>query len=249
MTKIVAERPAGYQAVDMHHHSCASDGVADAVHIAKHLRARRAGVAITDHNTIQGSLRTCSERNIFSIPACEVTSISAKDILAYFPTSRRLKEFWKQEIKGHLKKDFFFNMNRTDLHSADIPERIHAHGGLAALPHPICSVPKTSKSFLRDIGYMKQIDMVESHNFVTGRYKATARLLRKVRKPHIAGSDSHTLSDASILTCARADSPADFLEEILKGRHLIYRGPDRPFRRTYEKLIVMMRNVRIFPKV
>jgi predicted metal-dependent phosphoesterase TrpH len=79
--------------VDLHFHSHFSDG-ADAVDaIAQRAKALGIGVAITDHNAIDGAVELDSYDDVLSIPGIEVTSREGTHVLVYFYRIDDLKAF------------------------------------------------------------------------------------------------------------------------------------------------------------
>ena len=60
--------------VDMHFHSVYSDGRNRVDEIVEYAEYLGIGVAITDHNAIQGAVEINAYDNVMSIPGIEVTS-------------------------------------------------------------------------------------------------------------------------------------------------------------------------------
>ena len=79
--RILFERPdlneltQNYTVVDMHFHSNHSDGFNKISSIAARAQELNIGIAITDHNAIQGALEIDNYKDILSIPGIEVTSM------------------------------------------------------------------------------------------------------------------------------------------------------------------------------
>jgi predicted metal-dependent phosphoesterase TrpH len=68
----------------MHFHSHHSDGLNRIATIADRARELNIGIAITDHNAIQGAVEIDNYKDILSIPGIEVTSAEGTHILIYF---------------------------------------------------------------------------------------------------------------------------------------------------------------------
>jgi predicted metal-dependent phosphoesterase TrpH len=70
---IISLRKSGFQVVDMHLHTCHSDGLTRVSDLITYAKARQIGVAITDHNEISGVLKavTCHEDTMI-IPGIEL---------------------------------------------------------------------------------------------------------------------------------------------------------------------------------
>ena len=90
-------------AVDMHFHTNCSDSFTDVNRLMELAQARRAGVAITDHNLID-SIRKIqgNEYTVPVIPGMEVSTSDGPHILVYFYEYKDLEGFWSREIRPRL---------------------------------------------------------------------------------------------------------------------------------------------------
>ena len=59
--------------IDMHHHSIYSDGVKKPAEILNHFKKNNKGIALTDHNQIQGAVYL-DKHDILSVPGIEITA-------------------------------------------------------------------------------------------------------------------------------------------------------------------------------
>src|SRR5512136_3091799 len=98
-------REKGYTPVDMHihtHHSDAAIGIRTLLSRAKHLGI---GIAITDHNEIQGVLETGKHpHDALVIPGIELSSREGPHILLYFYSVDELDDYFTNYIRGSLRK-------------------------------------------------------------------------------------------------------------------------------------------------
>ena len=124
------------------------------------------GIAITDHNSILGALKT--------------KSISNKSLLIIIGEEIRME---KGEIIG-----FFLNEKIKSKTFHEVKDEIREQGGLIALPHPF-----KSNKFNPEL-FVKEVDLIEGLNArikKTLNIKA-CDLARNFGLPIIAGSDAHT---------------------------------------------------------
>ena len=93
----------GLMAVDMHFHTNCSDSFTDVNKLMELAQARRAGVAITDHNLI-GSVQSIqgNEYSVPVIPGMEVSASDGPHILVDFYEYKDLEVFWAREIRPRL---------------------------------------------------------------------------------------------------------------------------------------------------
>jgi hypothetical protein len=103
--------------------------------------------------------------------------------------------------------------------------------------------PKEPSKMLGNREFMKRIDCIEVHNFLSGRHDGKINLLKGFGKPFTAGSDSHIISNFRNLTASRDFEADSFLGSMLKGRCIIYLGKDSPLRRLAEKAAVLKGNL------
>jgi len=156
------------------------------------------GIAVTDHDAVQGARRLAKEKDLFVIPGIEISS-----------------------RHGHV-----LGLNITEqipprLDIAETVERIRLLGGLAVIAHPAVVI-KTGLGTRIDSAL--GIDAVEVINasafpFSLSTY-LSRRLALRLRLPETAGSDSHYPEEiGSAYTIIDADpNRDDIIEAIRKGR-------------------------------
>lgn len=224
--------------VDMHHHSTCSDGNKTPAFIAKVCKKKGFGIALTDHNSIAGSLYLAKQKGVFSIPAIEVTSNECKDILAYFRSVSDLKAFYAKEVYEK-KNRSLISYNRTNNSVFELPDKIHEYNGVAILAHPFAPLMKSSYKLLENKSFLKKIDGIESHNFAVGNFNLSYNFAKKFQKPLTAGSDSHGISSFNTMTASLKFDIDGFLDSLLKQRTFIYQHCKNPLQKAYDNLTVL----------
>ena len=185
--------------IDLHLHTNysldAKTTLEEAIRYAK--RDQLDGIAITDHDTVEGARRIAKEQDFLVIPGIEVSS-----------------------RHGHI-----LGLNVTEpippkLGIAETAERIQLLGGLAVIAHPAVLV----KGLGTKIDTSSRIDAIEVINasgipFFLSIY-FSRRLALRLGLPQTAGSDSHYPKEiGSAYTIVDADLDRDdVIEAIRKGR-------------------------------
>jgi len=186
--------------IDLHLHTNysrdANTTLEEAVHYAR--KKQLDGIAITDHDTVEGARELAHEKDFLVIPGIEVSS-----------------------RHGHI-----LGLNITDpvpprLDMAETVERIRSLGGLAVIAHPSVVI-KTGLGARVDSA--SGIDAVEVINasaipFSLSTY-LSRRLALRLQLPQTGGSDSHHPDEiGSAYTLVDADpNRDDVMEAIRKGR-------------------------------
>ncbi len=231
--------------VDMHHHSTASDGNKSPKLLAKVFAKKGIGLCIADHNQIRGSVqvsRIAKKSGLFAIPAMEITTKQSNDILAYFYNANDLSSFWEDNVRKSIRNNAIWNLNKTTIDIFELVDNLKDYNGIAALAHPLALRPKNSESLLNNKEFMKNIRLIESHNFTIGNYEKTMAAIDSLGKPIIAGSDSHHIGICNTLTGAPEFEVEAFLDSLLKEEHTIYAAPGSFFRRQFERFTILKNN-------
>jgi predicted metal-dependent phosphoesterase TrpH len=185
-----------FTVVDLHFHTHYSDGLNSVKAVADRARKLGIGVAITDHNEIQGAIEIAAEKDVLSIPGIEVTSAEGAHLLIYFYSIAGLKKFYKNEIKPFMGHDL---MSSSGLVMEEIIQRARKYRSVVVFPHPyfamytgICSYefPKERLDMLLQM--CDGIEAINSENVKKWNLKS-ALLGLNLNKAITGGSDGHTL--------------------------------------------------------
>ncbi len=163
-------------------------------------RARELGldrIALTDHNTAQGSLLLAEMEPGLAIAAEEVKTTDG-EVIGLFIT-RTLKAWQRPEA---------------------VMDEIHEMGGLVYLPHPF---DRWRANFAphRLVALADRIDIIESYNQWAdpGANQAAADIARDLGKPVAYGSDAHSPAELgqSWVEVEPFSGPADLLEKLSRA--------------------------------
>jgi len=185
-----------YTVFDLHFHSRHSDGSNSVEEIARHARALNIGVAITDHNAIEGALRIDACKDVLSIPGIEVTSQEGAHILVYFYDVDSLQCFYHYDIKPFMGSDL---MSSTTLRMEEIIARARKYDSVVIFPHPSCAVytgicnPYFPQERQQDLFRLADgVEVINSGNLKKQNLKC-ALLGFNLDKAITGGSDGHVL--------------------------------------------------------
>ncbi len=178
--------------IDLHVHSCCSDGIPCPKEIVKAaVRKGLNGVAITDHNTLKGGLKAkeyvSGEKLDFVVIVGEEIRTVEGDVLAY-------------GIEKEIEKG---------LSLTETLEKIWEQGGIAVAAHPF--------SLIGRVGIGRKLFTVKFDAVEVMNSRSTARLndkalaaAKKVGLPGIAGSDAHSILElGNAYTLFEADDASD----------------------------------------
>lgn len=178
---------------DIHVHSCFSDGLPTPREIVEHCRKIGLdGVAITDHDAIEGSLEALkyATSDFIVIPGMEV---SARE--------------------GHILALGIRRPVESRLSAEETVRRIHELGGIAIAAHPYDIYRNGVGDLITTIGF-DAVEVVNGHTF--GNSRNPVEMALEAKLPMVGGTDAHSLGEignVSIVT----DS-TDILDAIKKGR-------------------------------
>lgn len=183
---------------DLHIHSRYSDGRASVEEILRVARRKGLdGIAVTDHNTLDGSRA-----------ALRISRSRYKEMIVVRGVEIDTSE-------GHLIVLGVDEMPRPGSTPEETIEEAHDLGGIAVLPHPY-------HLFRHSIGRIPPVDAVEVCNskYILGISNLRARLEARRRCiPMVAGSDAHLAETVGLgVTILNASNEDDVLEEIRKNR-------------------------------
>jgi predicted metal-dependent phosphoesterase TrpH len=216
----------GNTLVDMHFHTNYSDGLSRLRTILKRAKKLEIGIAITDHDVINGAVSAAKSKDILIIPGVEATTTEGAHILFYFYNPEELKEFYAKNIYKY--KPDKKTANPT-IGMIDLVEKAKDFNCIICAPHPyaagatgICKhLPKNDL----DQDILRKLDLIEvitANN--TKRSNRKARILAKaLDKGFTGGSDGHIVYDLG-KAITLVDHPVDrieFLEGILKKKNVV----------------------------
>jgi predicted metal-dependent phosphoesterase TrpH len=196
--------------VDLHFHSSFSDG-ADAVGaIAQQARELGIGIAITDHNAIDGALEIDRYDDVFSIPGIEVTCLEGTHVLVYFYRIDDLKKFYSADVKPYMGPTV---MSSIGLDVDSIVRRARKYNSVVIFPHPysaaftgICNHSFTNAKLDRLLRMADGVEVINSENLKRWNMKS-ALLGFNLNRAITGGSDGHSLQEmgrvVTYATCAR----------------------------------------------
>lgn len=224
------QKLAGYTYVDMHVHSKASlDTFADIDKILNKAAKNNFGIAITDHNKIEGSVYAYhNKKNVLVIPGIEVKSYSGIDIIFYFYNIHDLEKFFNQDLLPHQQKNPFIN----DLPIAEIIKKARQYKCVITAPHPFIlqdlGLGKAINKKIIDRSIVDQIDAIEVLNATSNNDDNEMALnwSKELHKRITGGSDSHFVKYCgNILTGVKLKNNENFLDKLLFEDALIIGKP------------------------
>lgn len=208
--------------VDLHFHSHFSDGANSPQQIIEKAEQLGIGIAITDHNSIDGAMTIDRQSTVLNIPGIEITSCEGAHILLYFFTARSLKKFFDADVQPFLGKE---RMSSIGLTMEDIIERARPYEPVIIFPHPFCAMytgicnPLFSPD--RQLELLQAVDGVEVIN--AGNLKKwnlkSALLGFNLNKIMTGGSDGHSLYQmGKSVTCALTPPDRAAFLDALKAK-------------------------------
>jgi predicted metal-dependent phosphoesterase TrpH len=190
----------GFWRVDLHTHTCFSDGTTD---IPQHLRAaHRAGlqrVAVTDHNKLQGALEAARLEPEFVIPGEEIETTEG-ELLGYFV---------QEEVP-------------SGLHPEEAIARLRDQGAVISVSHPFdrLRAPWREDALLRILPLVDAIEGFNARCMSAAPNRHAVAFALAHRKPITAGSDAHTAFElgAAGLEMAPFTDAASFRSALADAR-------------------------------
>lgn len=224
---MAAFRDQGYTPVDMHVHTCHSDGAPSVRRILIRAERNGFGFAITDHNEVSGIRElTGSKPPVLVIPGIEIDCAEGPHILLYFFQARDLIDFYDCHLKKHRRGSQYMTA------CPPVDEVLSAAEGYPCLKiaaHPFgyfCLDRGVLKCVAKDQlnGIMDRMDGIEAICGGMSRKlnQKAATYANQYHLPVTGGSDAHILSGiGSVVTGAKADSAEEFLGEIIRCRSIV----------------------------
>jgi predicted metal-dependent phosphoesterase TrpH len=208
--------------VDLHFHSHHSDG-ADAVDvIAQRARELGIGVAITDHNAIDGAVELDKHNDVLSIPGIEVTSREGTHVLVYFYHIDDLKAFYASHVEPH-KGPTVMSSIRLDVES--IVRCARQFKSVVIFPHPysaaftgICNHSFSDSQLNHLLGMADGVEVINSENLK--RWNLRSALLGfNLGRAITGGSDGHSVQQmgCSVTYAACGRNRKAFLDAVSRS--------------------------------
>ena len=190
--------------IDLHVHTRYSyDGITTSKELVFYARKRGLdGVAVTDHNRIDGALKMAKETSFLIIPSIEISSLN-----------------------GHIVGLNLKELVPKNLSVEETIDRIHELGGLAVACHPKAFLKSSLKGSIS-----QKFDAIEVINASAFPFKRSVKQAQKIASSlglaQVAGSDAHYAPEiGSAYTFVEAELEC---EKILKA---ISKGLCQPFGR------------------
>lgn len=186
------------------------------------------GVAVTDHNRIEGAVKLCKLKKVLVIPGIEVNSSEGLDLLFYFEELNRLVEFYEKIVLPNKKKNRFGDSKMPAL---DLLKEAKMYNGLGVIAHPYRITPRKLLRlfFSRKIKKIAETaEAIEAANSSCSKAnnKKASELAKKINKSMVGGSDSHKIKTiGQVLTCVKDGKNVQFfLKQIRMKKNLIIKN-------------------------
>jgi len=250
----ISELVQQYTVVDLHFHTRYSDGLNTVRQIAKRVRQRGIGIAITDHNDIRGSVEIDEYKDILSIPGIEVTSQEGSHILIYFYGIESLKHFFKEYIQPNMGNGL---MSSIALSMEEIIEKARAFKTVVILPHPYCTAYTGVCNHQFSVAMQKRlfdlvdgVEAINSENLKKWNLKC-AVLGFNLDKTVVGGSDGHSLYQigkvVSYADCKRTRQA--FLDAVMKKQNKVIGKEIDIFRKVTSNGLKLRTNLKNCPNL
>lgn len=221
-------REKGYIPADMHIHTRHSDAAISIPSLLTRAKHLGIGVAITDHNEIQGVIEASQHsHDVLVIPGIELSALEGPHILLYFYTVDELVDYFNTHIRGTLRKSQYMALQLSTEKILESAEDYHC---VKVAAHPFgyfginrgvlkCIDNKTLPA--ATIDHINGIEVICGGMSRDINDKA-ARYAGENNFPVTGGSDAHVLpSVGSVVTCVKASTVDGFLNGILSKQSIV----------------------------
>jgi len=208
-----------FTVVDLHFHSRFSDGADTVEAIAQRACELGIGIAITDHNAIDGAVEIDRYDDVLSIPGIEITSREGSHVLAYFYSVEDLKRFYNTNIAPNMGPTV---MSSVDLTVESILLAAKKHNGVVIFAHPysaaftgICNHSFTDLQLDRLLRMADGVEVINSENLKRWNLKS-ALLGFNLDRAITGGSDGHSIQQMgnTVTYAACAPNRKAFLDAL-----------------------------------
>ena len=241
--------------VDMHFHSIYSDGRNRVAEIVEYAEMLGIGVAITDHNAIQGAVEVDAYGQVLSIPGIEVTSCEGTHLLVYFYDIENLCRFYDEDVAPHMGREV---MSSIDLSMEDIIGRAKKLGAVTIFPHPFCGIytgiatnQHYKKKRLNELFELVDgVEVINSENVNKWNLKS-ALLGFNLNKAISGGSDGHSLYQLGrvVTYAACTNDRCAFLTALKSGRNKVVGKEIDILRKVRSSGIKLKSNLKNYPDI
>ncbi len=219
--------------VDLHFHSHFSDGANSPQQIIEKAEQLGIGIAITDHNSIEGAMAIDRQSRVLSIPGIEITSRDGAHILLYFYTARSLKKFFTACVQPYLGKEL---MSSIGLTMEEIIRQARPYEPVIIFPHPFCAMytgicnPLFSPDRQHELLTAADgVEVINAGNLKKWNLKS-ALLGFNLNKIMTGGSDGHSLYQmGKSVTCATTAPDRTAFLDALKAKEARVVGKEIDF--------------------
>ncbi len=241
-----------YTVVDMHFHSHHSDGLNRIVTIADRARELNIGIAITDHNAIQGAVEIDNYKDILSIPGIEVTSAEGTHILIYFYDIESLKVFYENDIKPHMGSEL---MSSIAFEMEEIVRRARFFNTVIIFPHPYAGVyTGISNHYFPEERLQSILNLIDGVEVINAenlnKWNLRSALLGfNLNKSITGGSDGHRLVQMGKAVSYAVCKPnrKAFLNAIKKKKNMVIGKEIDIIRKVTSNGVKLPANIRNYP--
>ncbi|MFA6272465.1 MAG: PHP domain-containing protein [Patescibacteria group bacterium] len=183
--------------VDFHVHSNYSfDGTIPVGKLLKTARKLNLGLAICDHNEIEGSMVASQQSEVVIIPGIEVNCMNGTHVLLYFETHTELRGFFEKVVKPNKKSGAFV----TNLLPGELIEKARGFNCIISMPHPFVlgkgGVQRAiAAGTIKESFIQENVDIIEGINGMASRTQNQSAIdwAKFLNKPMLAGSDGHVI--------------------------------------------------------
>jgi predicted metal-dependent phosphoesterase TrpH len=243
-----------FTVVDLHFHSCYSDGHNSIKSIAGRARELGIGIAVTDHNDIRGAVELAGYRDVFSIPGIEITSAEGTHVLIYFYRLEALTSFYRMDVRPNMGADV---MSSTDMVMEEVIERARQYETVVVFPHPYCGTYTGIQNsyfpphrFQQILSAADGVEGINSENLHKWNMRC-ALLGFNLGKAITGGSDGHRLNQmgrvVSYADCKR--SRRDFLDAVKQRRNNVVGKEIDIIRKVHSNTVKLRNSIRNYPDI
>jgi predicted metal-dependent phosphoesterase TrpH len=185
--------------IDLHVHTHYSEDATTTLEELVHYAEKKGldGIAVTDHNTLQGALKLVKRSQLTVIPGLEVEALA-----------------------GHVLALNIKKLIPPKLSITETIQKIHDAGGVAVLAHPAAIFKTVLRQRITSESNLDAVEVINSgaFPFFLSTY-LSYRFAERVKLPQTAGSDAHHAAEiGSAFTLVDADTDSeDIAEAIRKG--------------------------------